>query len=110
MLRRRRSPYLHRHLDTRTEPIDDGHQTINRETTQVSVTDAGKVRRSNPRAGLSFPYGEPVAIECLDDLVARIALNCRRSGLSFPTSRYTLPLPRTTSNGSAFIATSPSIA
>lgn len=84
MLNGPRSFYLHPHLDTRTQSIDDGHQAVNRETTQVSIANTGKIRRGNPGAGVSFPYGEAVAIKCLDDLGRQDRLELPLVGVIFP--------------------------
>ena len=68
MLNGSRSFYLYRHLDTRTQSIDDRHQAINSESPQISIADTGKVCRRYPGAGLSLPHGKMLAIERLDNL------------------------------------------
>jgi hypothetical protein len=39
------------------QSMDDGHQPVNREATQISVTNPGEIRCGNPGASMSFPLG-----------------------------------------------------
>jgi len=66
-LRRNDAPYFDSHFDSRTEPVDDGHQAIDREPPEVAVADAGEVGGCGSRAPLRSAHSQALPIERLDD-------------------------------------------
>ena len=62
------------HFDARAEAVEDRHQAINGEATEIGVADAREVRRCNARSGVSRAHGQLVSVQRLDDFGGQDAL------------------------------------
>jgi hypothetical protein len=55
------------YLDARPEPVDDRHEAIGSEPSEVCISDAREVGRSNPSAAVRSAHGQALPIKGLDD-------------------------------------------
>ena len=73
--------YLDRNLYTRNEAIDDDHQSVDRETVQVGVSDAGEIGRGYAGLGVCGTHGQVPSVEGLDDLSCQERLEMPHVGI-----------------------------
>lgn len=85
------------HFHARAKPVNDRHETIDSEASQVRVADAREVGRRNPVRLCAARTVNLSRSSALMISAARIALNCSTSAFSCLKSRKTFPLPRTPS-------------
>src|SRR5581483_1249082 len=61
------APHAHLHFHSRSESVEDRHQTVHCESVEVGIANARKVSGSDPGPGIRLTYGQTLAIKGLDD-------------------------------------------
>ena len=56
------------HLNARSEPVDDRHQPIDDEPSEVRITDAREIGRGNRCAAVRATHAQALSVEDFDDL------------------------------------------
>src|SRR5208282_5185618 len=76
--------HAHLYLDARAEPVDDRHEAINGEPSEVRVADAREVGRRNACAPVRPPHGQVFPIERLNDFGGQDGLELLRVRVVVP--------------------------
>lgn len=101
------APHSDSHFHTRPQTVDDRHETIDREPSEVGIANARE--KSAAAIPVRLCAARTLRASRSSTLMisaTRMALNCWASAFSRPRSRKTFPLPRTTLSFWLFIATS----
>src|SRR5258706_7020215 len=61
------APHSDPHFHTRPEPVDDRHQAIDCEASEVGIANAREVGRRNPGAAVCCAHAQTVPVERLND-------------------------------------------
>lgn len=69
-----RTSYLDLHFHPRPEPVDDRHESIDREAPKLRIADAREVSRRGPCALLCSAHAQALSIEHLDDFCGQDGL------------------------------------
>src|ERR1700681_117210 len=59
---------LHSDIHPRAKPVNDPHETVDRESAKICIPHAREISRSNARQAMRLTYTQAISIERLDNL------------------------------------------